>query len=201
MLRLFVKCVLIALLLGRCKLAHLERQFRLTNRFIIFLFLIFPIHSHSQSSETPYMDAYGARFSPVRHKIQNGFYSKAMIVLKIENITNQDGGNGNDIFVSAVFRGSLPISDLLDSNGCKINDDETNRSKSISGLSAGGNDLNNWVKIRPGGSVPVAYFFECYHIKTGIVAPLVFTATIDIFNSNKNPKNSNRAQIFFDDIR
>jgi hypothetical protein len=170
--------------------------------FIGISFLCCPEISKGQARHESSLTFDGVQVTPVSYHIQNGFSSRAKVVLKFENVTNARGDSGNEVFVAANFKTyneySAPYvnADLSDGSGCVFNDRDD--AKWVEGLSAGKN-AEDWLRMSAGGSAIVAYSFKCYQIDTALSPPLALTAVVWIHN----PRMSQRPQkktLYFDNI-
>ena len=118
----------------------------------------------------------GLKVSVISWRWSSG--AKLFIELRLENITSESG-RAQQIAVAYQPHSDRPCDDT--GPVASMTDGAGNNwwSVTVSGLSCGSN-ADNWLNIRPGGSVPITYMFKGNQLH-GVAPPFHLTAELKLF--------------------
>jgi len=177
-----------------------DNQFKTLLRMLfVSLLAILPLCAIAQSSWEKTLTAYGVRVAPVRFHYRNpqsGGTSQVKIILKLENVSS--GDEQSDVYLAVAFdEGGTIAADLTDGSGasflaCPI-------CRWVDGLPKG-NGSRDWLRLRAGGSVPVAYTFVPASLSDNVRPPFSISASIRVVNPSIDKGKTQTIFFYFDSL-
>lgn len=178
----------------------MSNYWKLICHLAVAFFMLAPCGSIAQNPWLVAQDSYGLRVTPVTFNFSNSGKSQVQIFLKLQNITNEDGKIGSDIHVASAFFKGTDTVDADISSGGSNNYHRCSICRWVSGLPEG-KDPNDWLRLRPGGSVPISYTFLAGHLSDQVEPPFNINATLRVFNPLRNKDRDQKFMFYFNDLK